>query len=214
MQPSIEARTSLSQAGGFTYEVLSEEGSGLIRRKVLIAALDAERDAVRSADARGAKLTPDNYDFIGAASYIDRGISYDGNGRRIGMNTSGSLASSEARNLFLKGGYNFGQDGVQRLQLSYSKFKVEGKGEYIQVLGCRGPDDADAEPGSGTALKDSASNWVRFGETCLGQALYRHRAVFRNAARPRPHRTVPRWTFNDPVVEADAAIGREGMAES
>ena len=26
-------------------------------------------------------------------------------------------------------------------------------------------------------------------------------------------RTVPRWTFNDPVVEADAAIGREGMAE-
>jgi hypothetical protein len=25
-------------------------------------------------------------------------------------------------------------------------------------------------------------------------------------------RTVPRWTFNDPVVEADAAIGREGMA--
>ena len=26
-------------------------------------------------------------------------------------------------------------------------------------------------------------------------------------------RTVPRWTFNDPVVEADAAVGREGMAE-
>ena len=83
----------------------------------------------------------DNYDFIGAASYIDRGISYDGNGRRIGMNTSGSLASSESRNIFLKGGINFGNDGVQRLQLSYSKFEVEGKGEYIQVLGCRGPTD-------------------------------------------------------------------------
>lgn len=82
-----------------------------------------------------------NYDFIGAASYIDRGISYDGDGRRIGMNTSGSLASSESRNIFLKGGFNFGQDGVQRLQLSYSKFKVEGKGEYIQVIGCRGPTD-------------------------------------------------------------------------
>ncbi len=82
-----------------------------------------------------------NWDFIGAASYIDRGITYDGNGRRIGMNTSGSLASSEARNLFLKGGFNFGEDGVQRLQLSYSKFKIEGKGEYIQVLGCRGPTD-------------------------------------------------------------------------
>lgn len=83
----------------------------------------------------------DRYDFIGAASYIDRGISYDGNGRRIGMNTSGSLASSESRNIFLKGGFNFGQDGEQRLQASYSKFKIEGKGEYIQVLGCRGPTD-------------------------------------------------------------------------
>lgn len=26
-------------------------------------------------------------------------------------------------------------------------------------------------------------------------------------------RTIPRWTFNDPVVEADAAVGREGTAE-
>lgn len=97
----------------------------------------------------------DNYDFIGAASYIDRGISYDGNGRRIGMNTSGSLASSESRNIFLKGGFNFGQDGVQRLQLSYSKFKIEGKGEYIQVLGCRGPTDSPpcAVPRTNTSEK-------------------------------------------------------------
>lgn len=36
-------------------------------------------------------------------------------------------------------------------------------------------------PGSETALKDSAVNWERFGETCLGQALYRHRSIFRNA---------------------------------
>jgi hypothetical protein len=26
-------------------------------------------------------------------------------------------------------------------------------------------------------------------------------------------RTIRRWTFNDPVVEADAAVGREGRAE-
>ena len=26
-------------------------------------------------------------------------------------------------------------------------------------------------------------------------------------------RTVPRWTFNDPVVEADAAVAQEGIAE-
>jgi hypothetical protein len=38
------------------------------------------------------------------------------------------------------------------------------------------------DPGTETALKDSAVNWARFGETCLGQALYRHRTVFKNAS--------------------------------
>jgi len=83
----------------------------------------------------------DAYDLLLAASYIDRGISYDGNGRRIGMNTSGSLADSTSKNLFLKGGVNFGEGDTQRLQATYSRFKIEGKGNYIQVLGCRGPDD-------------------------------------------------------------------------
>lgn len=36
--------------------------------------------------------------------------------------------------------------------------------------------------GSETALKDAAVNWARYGETCLGQALYRHRSVFQNAS--------------------------------
>ena len=36
--------------------------------------------------------------------------------------------------------------------------------------------------GPETAWKDGASNWTRFGETCLGQALYRHRSVFRSAS--------------------------------
>lgn len=83
----------------------------------------------------------EDYDFIGAVSTIDRGIAYDGKGRTVGMNTSGSLADSQSRNLYLKGGFNFGEDGEQRLQATYSHFKIEGKGDWIQVLGCRGPTD-------------------------------------------------------------------------
>lgn len=37
-------------------------------------------------------------------------------------------------------------------------------------------------PGTETALKDAAVKWARFGETCLGQALYRHRTLFKNAS--------------------------------
>lgn len=40
----------------------------------------------------------------------------------------------------------------------------------------------ERDPGAETALKDSAANWARFGVTCLGQSLYRHRSVVRNAA--------------------------------
>jgi hypothetical protein len=45
-------------------------------------------------------------------------------------------------------------------------------------------EDGEAE----AALKDRAVDWSRFGETCLGQALYRHRSVYQNAS------TAPVWS--------------------
>ena len=36
------------------------------------------------------------------------------------------------------------------------------------------------EPAMEAALKESAMNWSRFGKTCLGLALYRHRSFFQN----------------------------------
>jgi hypothetical protein len=35
-------------------------------------------------------------------------------------------------------------------------------------------------PETEAALKESVANWKRFGDTCLGQALYRHRSFFQN----------------------------------
>lgn len=79
----------------------------------------------------------ESYDVLVSAALLDRGMPYDGSGRRIGLRGSGTLADSESRNLFVKGGFNFGEDGVQRLQASLSSFKVEGKGNYIAVNGNR-----------------------------------------------------------------------------
>jgi len=39
------------------------------------------------------------------------------------------------------------------------------------------------DPDLETALANGCANWRRFGDTCLGQALYRHRAVFHNTAQ-------------------------------
>lgn len=60
-------------------------------------------------------------------------------------------------------------------------------------------------PEAETVLKDGATNWMRFGGTCLGQALYRHRSVFQDAAE------APVWShlelsyFRD-IVPADVIL--------
>lgn len=79
----------------------------------------------------------DQYDLLVATSFIDRGMTYDGNGRAIGLNTSGSVADSEAKNVFLKVGTNFGMNRAQRLQATLSRFHIVGKGRYILVDGDR-----------------------------------------------------------------------------
>ena len=59
------------------------------------------------------------------------------------------------------------------------------------------------DPGTEAELKDSAVNWARFGETCLGQALYRHRSVFRNASEAAVLNDLELSYFRD-IVPADA----------
>jgi hypothetical protein len=64
MSASLTAWTSLDPEHGFQFKVVSEEGSPIIRRKVLLAALEAERDAVTSGDRDQAALTAANYEFL------------------------------------------------------------------------------------------------------------------------------------------------------
>lgn len=75
----------------------------------------------------------EGYDVLVATSFVDRGMAYDGNGRSIGMRGSGTINDSEAKNLFLKAGINFGESGSQRLQASISRFNLTGKGNYIGI---------------------------------------------------------------------------------
>src|SRR5205814_376217 len=59
------------------------------------------------------------------------------------------------------------------------------------------------DPGTEAELKDSAINWARFGETCLGRALYRHRSVFRNASEAAVWSHLELSYFRN-IVPADA----------
>jgi iron complex outermembrane receptor protein len=59
----------------------------------------------------------DNADFLASLSLRDSGIAYDANGDVIGSdNTQGDTMDSRTLNVFLKSGYEWGED--QRLELT------------------------------------------------------------------------------------------------
>jgi iron complex outermembrane receptor protein len=76
-------------------------------------------------------------DVVFAVSEVDRGIGYDANGRRVGMNGSGSLQDTTGRNIFIKVGHSFGQGKTQRIEAQASKFYLNGKGRYVYLEGNR-----------------------------------------------------------------------------
>ncbi|HZX26296.1 MAG TPA: TonB-dependent receptor [Telluria sp.] len=77
----------------------------------------------------------DRWDVVFATSDVDRGISYDANGRRIGMNASGSLMDTSGHNLFLKLAHRLTDS--QKLELTVSRFYLGGKGRYVYQEGNR-----------------------------------------------------------------------------
>jgi iron complex outermembrane recepter protein len=118
------------------------------------------------------------FDLLFATAFVDRGITYDGDGRRIGLSASSSVADSEQKNVFLKVGTDFGADNAQRLQLSGSWFKLSSKGNYHWVEGSRAlgiPDTAEPGPPLGTGGVSLAG--TEFNEFGQGVLSYRHDAL-------------------------------------
>lgn len=120
-------------------------------------------------------LKQENHDLLLAASHIERGISYDGDGRRIGMNTSGSVSDSKANNLFVKGGFYFGEEGMQRLEASFSHFRITGNGNYHQVEGCRFDPVTCPVPSTNTSERGGiAGSLAEFNDFTQYQVNYIH----------------------------------------
>jgi iron complex outermembrane recepter protein len=99
-----------------------------------------------------------DFDALGYVGLIKRGMAYDGEGRRLGVDPiQGDTVDSVGGDLFLKLGREF---GVQRVQLSYNRFELSGQGDYLAVAGDR--DTAlptSSEPGS--PLGDAPRNRVQ-----------------------------------------------------
>jgi iron complex outermembrane recepter protein len=121
----------------------------------------------------------DNFDFVASGAFGDRGITYDANGRRIGLSASSSVADSETKNLFLKAGTHFGADQNQRLQFAASYYKLSSKGNYHWVEGSRALGISDtAEPGPPLGTGGVSLAGTEFNEFQQYVVTYRNDALF------------------------------------
>lgn len=68
MSASLDAWTTLAPDGSFTFAIIDESGSDLIRERVLRAALFEEKRARQAKELDAAALTPANYDLRPAVS--------------------------------------------------------------------------------------------------------------------------------------------------
>src|SRR5690606_35283644 len=129
-----------------------------------------------------------NWDFLAAATFEERGMYYDADGRAIGIDpTQGDTMDSRSHDLFLKVGYWLTEN--QQLQFTVNRFELDGHHDYVLVPGDRDHGvPATSEPGSpeGDAPKNDVittnltyrhDNWL--GNQVLAQ-LYtqRFRALY------------------------------------
>ena len=89
----------------------------------------------------------DGIDIFAAGSFLSRGITYDANGRRIGISASSSLADSKQYDAFLKVGHDFGEGDSQRIEATASFFYLKANGNYHYVAGVRPPAGKDQTTG-------------------------------------------------------------------
>ncbi|MGH8221607.1 MAG: TonB-dependent receptor [Woeseiaceae bacterium] len=115
----------------------------------------------------------DAYDALFATSFAETGIPYDGHGRRIGLDPSGSGSDSESGNLFIKLGKDFGLNDSQRLELAISRFKIECQCNYTLEVG--DPDSGitntviKKQPlGSKASFNDFTQETLKYTNTELG----------------------------------------------
>lgn len=134
MRARLVAWTTLDASGRFRFEIVEEEGSSLIRNRVLRAALEAEQAIAASGEGARGALTRDNYTFGPVAQGEDGVI-------RIG------LTPRRSDRLLLTGTLHLTQDTVDVLRIegrlvkrpSFWTRRVDVTRTYSRVAGVRVP---------------------------------------------------------------------------
>ncbi len=144
------------------------------------------------------------FDATFGAAYEKRGVFYDGDGRRVGLNlTQGETQDSKTVSLFSRLGYQVGETG--RIDLIASRFELKGDGDYVAVPGNRNtglPTSAvrgDA-PGKAAASK-TESVALTYSDTALGGGNFIAQLFFNRTHDTFGGEIAPIATFQDPTID-------------
>lgn len=144
-----------------------------------------------------------DFDATVGATYEKRGVFYDGQDRRVGLNlTQGETQDSRTSNLFARLGYAVSATG--RIDLIASRFELKGEGDFIALPGDRltgrptsavhgtPPGDPAANRTESVALSYTDSDLL--GGNFVSQVFFnRSRDTFGGEVAPIP-------TFQDPAI--------------
>lgn len=119
-----------------------------------------------------------DWDGVASVSYEKRGLTFDGEGRPIGVETTqGDVADSTSMNFFAKVGYE--PSDTQRVQLMINRFDLEMDADFINVDGDRaagipttaapGSEPGDPAANEVTTVTVNYANTELFGGRFTGQ---------------------------------------------
>ncbi|MDT8758911.1 TonB-dependent receptor [Sphingomonas psychrotolerans] len=134
------ALQGIGGTGGIVNQVTvgAPKNEGLGGRVLLQGSADNDfhRDGIGGKAAGLVQYKTGRFDATVGAAYEKRGVYYDGNGRRVGLNlTQGETQDSKTLSLFARLGYAVGETG--RIDLIASRFELKGDGDYVAVPGDR-----------------------------------------------------------------------------
>jgi iron complex outermembrane receptor protein len=159
-----------------------------------------------------------DFDATAGAAYEKRGVFFDGDGRRIGVDgTQGEVQDSKSFSLFGRFGWQVGE--TTRVELLANHFELEVDGDYVVVAGNR----ATGLPTSATKgdpLGKPPSNNVDtvsltlteedlFGGNFTAQAFYNKSEDVFGGPVPRPGDT-----FQDPSIAPNGTLFDQSANES
>ncbi len=130
----LTAWTTVDPVEGFQYSIVQEDGSGLIRRNVLRAALEAERSLREGGEISRSALTEANYEFMAAGRAEDGLVRIGINPRRRDtLLVEGSLLLTEEAGELVR------VEGLLTKRPSVWTRRVEVVRRYDRVAGVRVP---------------------------------------------------------------------------